>query len=184
MAPKLLSITRAFEWLAKTFVANRDAIPLPRGFWNTISPTVDVFGTERMGNFGTDPSLGFAEVQGALGGLEVSHSLVALTGRNAPRVRLYLSMEYWHDDPVPRVIRPGRIVPTGTGFPFVAHRDGATTAGDVLATGIGRLAVRNFTVGPNMAAAARANAMGVGARLTIRVMWIEMNLGEYARSVS
>lgn len=180
----LLRIEEAIEWLARVFRANREPYPVPRGYWDSISPTVDVFGTEKMGDFGTDPSLGYAEILGALGGVEVTHSAPLAVGRNAPRCRLYLAMEYWHDDVVAHDLRAGRVVPTGVGFPFVALANGVSVPGDQLGTGADHLAVRNFTVGPNMRAAVRADAMGAGARLTMRVMWVEFILGQYVRSIS
>ena len=163
---KLLRIERAVQWIARTFVANRDANPNPEGVIDQILPVVDAFGSSRA------DQMQFATVSGALGLAEVFHQPVP-----EGNVRHYLSMEYEHDDIVNQVIRPGRIIPIATGFPFAAMRDAESVAANE------RRTIRNFTLGPGGRAAARTTALGAGARLSLVVVWIETPLGEYLRSI-
>ncbi len=166
---RLLRIQRAIKWMAKVLTANRDALPFPRGMTDQLNPTIDVFGSQRMGEVQVET------VQGGLGALEVFHDRVG-----EDDIRFYLSMEFNSDDAgvgSPRRVRPGRIFTTATGFPFAGMED------EVIATAGEFFAVRNFTVGPRMRAACRADGMGAGARMTMIVVWIETPLGEYLRSV-
>lgn len=168
---RLLRIERAITWMARTLIANRDANPTPEGIINQILPNIDVFGSQRMGE------TQIATVDGALGGIEVAHTQVP-----DGRIRFYLSMEYSSDDAgigSPRLIRAGRVVPTGAGFPFAGFET------QVIGTAGEFFAVRNFTVGPGAFAAVQSsNGMGAAARMTITVVWIETPLGEYLQSVA
>jgi len=155
--------------MAKALTANRDALPFPKGLTDQINPVIDIFGSQRMAEVQVET------VQGALGGIEVTHGPVP-----DDRVRFYLSMEFDSDDAgvgAPRRVIPGRVFPTAAGFPFAGMEN------DVLATAGERFAVRNFTVPPRGFAACQANAMGGGSRMTITIVWIETPLGEYIRSV-
>jgi len=166
---RLLRIERAIRWMAKVLTANRDALPFPAGMTDQLNPTIDVFGSQRMGE------VEFATVQGDLGGIEVFHTQVP-----DDRIRFYLSMEFDSDDAgigSPRRVRAGRIFRTAAGFPFAGMQD------EVLATAGEFFAVRNFTVPPRGFAACRADGMGAAARMTITVVWIETPLGEYLRSI-
>lgn len=165
-------------WLPNVF---RIQGQLPRidSILSTLLPVVQSFGTEKMGE------TGYAEVLGGLGALEVTHNAPLAEGVNTPRCRIYLSMEYWHDDAVNHELRAVRIVPEASGlFPAVALTNSINTAGDPGGTGVNRLAVRNVTIGPNMRIGARADAMGAGARITLRVHFIEFILGQYVTSIS
>ena len=171
------------DWYSKVLgIGASGGVPFPLidRVLSTILPTIDAFGTEKIAQ------VGYAQVQGALGGVEVAHNAPLLIGANAPRARIYLSMEYWHDDVVNRQIRAGRIIPDSSGtFPFVAISNSLSIAGDTGAGGgDNRLAVRNVTIGPNQRIAARADQMGGGARLTLRVAFIEFQVGQYVRSIS
>ncbi len=166
---RVLRIERAIRWMAKTLTANRDPLPFPRGMTDTLNPVIDVFGSQRI------EDREFAIVNGNLGQIEVFHTQVP-----EGRQRQYLSMEYLHDDVVPRGLRAGRILGlTGLG--------GAAFAGlrDEISVPAGQfLAVRNFTVGPGDFAAVTVAALGGGARIAILVLWIETPVGEYLRSVT
>ncbi len=167
---RLIRIERSIEWPARALVANRDALPFPTGMLDLIVPQVDIFGSERI------QEAQVATVLGTLGAVELSHDAV-----QAGSCRLYLSLEYSHDDAgvgAPRRIRPGRIIPTSLGFPFASFRDEILTNADEL------LAVRNFTVGPTQRAAVRVDAINVGARITGTFVWIEFVVGEYVQSIS
>ncbi len=163
---RLLRIERAIRWMAKVLTANRDALPFPDGITDQINPVIDVFGSQRMGE------LQFATVAGGAGNIEITHGPVP-----EESIRFYLSMEYSSDDPTARRLKPGRVIPTDTGFPFAAIRD------DVLGTAGEFFTVRNFAVGPGAFAAAQVPAIALGAQLTITVVWIETPLGEYLRSI-
>lgn len=166
---RLLRIERAIRWMAKTLTANRDALPFPRGITDQINPTIEIFGSQRVGEAQV------ATVQGDLGGLEVFHTRVP-----PDRVRFYLSMEFDSDDGTiegPRRVRAGRIFATAAGFPFAGMQD------EVLAIAGQFFSVRNFTVPPGGFAACRADGMSAGSRMTITIVWIETPLGEYLRSV-
>lgn len=163
---KLLRIERAIQWIARTLVANRDANPNPEGVIDQILPVIDTFGSSRA------DQMQFATVSGALGLAEVFHGPVPVE-----TVRQYLSMEFAHDDIVNQIIRPGRIIATATGFPFASLRDQESVAANE------RRTIRNFTIGPGDRAAARTNALGAGARLSLVLVWVDTPLGEYLRSI-
>lgn len=160
----ILRIERTFDWLPTALQANRDQNPIPEGFWSAVMPTVEIFGTQRAAE------IQVVTVAGTVGSVEEFHTLVP-----SGRVRHYLSMEYDHDDVVNRFLRPGRIIATSGGFPFAGIRDAISVPAAQ------ELAVRNFTVGPNQRAAIRADAMGVGAAMSLTVTWIEFPLGETTR---
>ncbi len=163
---RLLRIQRAIRWMATTLTANRDALPFPTGITDQINPVIDVFGSQRAGE------MQFLTIVDTLGSIEVFHTQV-----DQGRVRQYVSMEWSHNDAATRSLRPGRIIPTDTGFPF---------AGFESEEAIGPLdfqGARDITVGPGQRIAVQANAMGVAASMTLTVLWIETPLGEYLRSV-
>ena len=167
---RLLRIERAIRWMAKVLTANRDALPFPKGMTDQLNPTIDVFGSQRMGD------VQVATVLGPLGGVEVVHTQVP-----DDSIRFYLSMEFSSDDAgigAPRRLRAGRTFPTDLGFPFAGMQD------EVVGTAGNFFAVRNFTVPPRGRAAVTADGMGVAARMTITVVWIETPLGEYLRSIN
>lgn len=164
---RLLRIERAITWIARSLTANRDANPTPEGVINQILPTVDIFGMQRLAE------LQFEEVLGALGGIEITHGPVPVGF-----VRQYLSMEYRSDDLTAlRRLQAGRVVAVSTGFPFAGMRD------EHPAPGGDKFGFRNFSVPPGGFAAVRANAMAAGARMVIRVLWMEFPVGEYLRTI-
>ncbi len=163
---RLLRIERAIRWMAKVLTANRDALPFPTGITDQINPTIDLFGSQRMGE------VQHATVLGGVGNVEAFHTEVP-----DDFVRFYLSLEFSHDDPISRRLRPGRIVRTAAGFPFAGMET------EILAPTDDFFAVRNFTVGPLQRASVTANGMAAGAQMTITVLWIETPLGEYVRSI-
>ncbi len=170
---KLLRIERAVTWISRAFTANRDPNPTLEGIVDLVIPTVDVFGSDRLGQvfletiFGTLGSIEIVQLQGVLGSL-VDTSLT----------RHYLSCEVFHDDPVTRLIRIGRIIPTASGFPF-----GGATANVALAAGFTTNA-RNLVLGPGQLIAAQSNAMGAGSRMVMTIVWMQYPPGEYLTGVS
>ncbi len=169
---KLLRITRAIKWIARAFVANRDPNPNLAEVYDVISPTVDVFGNERLREAQIETFLG------GLGNIEIVHQAGIGSTVDTALTRHYLSIEVFHDDAVDRLIRQGRIVPTAAGFPF-----GGYVNQELLAAGI-TMAVRNVVVAPRQLIAAQANAMGAGAQMVMTVVWVEMPEGEYLTGVT
>ncbi len=163
---RLLRIQRAIRWMAKTLTANRDALPFPAGITDQINPTISIFGSQRIAE------VQFEIVLGGLSNIEVTHGPV-----EAETVRQYLSMQYESDDAAGVNMVAGRVVPIATGFPFAAMSDEVTAPANRI------FAVRNFTVGPGAFAAVQADAMAVGAQMTLTVLWIDTPLGEYLRSI-
>ncbi len=163
---RLLRISRAIRWMAKTLTANRDFLPFPAGITDTINPVIDIFGSQRAGE------MQFLTILDTLGSIEVFHTQVP-----EDRVRQYVSMEFSHNDAATRSLRPGRIIVTDLGFPFIAFES------EVAIGPLDFQAARNITVGPLQRLAVRADVMGAAARMTLTVLWIETPLGEYVRSV-
>ena len=155
---RLLRIERAITWIAKALTANRDANPTPEGVLDVILPSVDIFGTQRIDN------VRFESVLGALGDIEVVHSLVPIGF-----YRHYLSMEYEHNAVVPTLLTSGRVVaqPVIPFFPYAMMQSegvvGATVPG----------VIRNFLVPPNARAAARVTALGGGRRIST---WVRLTV--------
>lgn len=173
------------DWYSKVLgIGSGGGVPFPiiDSVLSTIFPTIDAFGSEKAGSLTSD------EVLGGLGNVELAHSAPPTTGQNAPRVRFYVCMEFWHDDVVNRQLRPGRIVPDATAagqFRFVAIGDSVDIPGDTGSPGgDNRLAVRNFTIGPGQNAAVRADNMGAGAQLYSRAVFCVFQLGQYLRTIS
>ncbi len=163
--PTLVGFTRALDWIGRALTANQDAFTMPSAFWDTVSPTVDAFGSSRINE------IQFAQVNGALAGIETLHTRVP-----ADRQRLYLAMEWSHDDI--GFLRPTRSVRVLTTdqmlFPAVGIQDQHTAA---IAQEV--FAVRNVVVPPLGWIGVRTTGLGVGARNVIRVIWAEYPVGEY-----
>ncbi len=170
---KLLRITRAITWVARAFVANRDPNPNMAEVSDVIHPTVDVFGSDRL------RETFIATTFGPLGGIEVVQ-LQGVVGDpvDTSLTRHYLSVDVFHDDPVTRLLRIGRIIPTAAGFPF-----GAAEANTALPAGF-TTNVRNLVLGPGHLMACQANAMGAGARMVMTMIWMQYPPGEYLHGVS
>lgn len=153
---------RSFPWLQRTL---SPTIPIvgPEVFSDALVSVVDVFGTSRL------EEVQFDDVLGGLGVQEATHTQVP-----ANRVRHYLAMQFSHDDTVLRELAPVMIVRTPTGFPATALRDAAQ---------VGQNSIRGITnvvVPPLGFIGARSGGgIGVGARITLRVLWVEMPVGEY-----
>lgn len=163
---------RSFPWVQKALTP---VIPIlgPDTFLSTLIPVVDIFGTQRI------DEQKFEQILGGVGSVEVFHDAVP-----SDRIRLYSATELTHDDvAVLHWIRIGQIVSPGPGaFSFVgvssaALRPAATSP----EAGEGAIATRAIWVGPGNRLAGRAEAMGVGAQLALRVVWTELVLGESVR---
>ncbi len=162
---------RSFPWVQKALTP---VIPIlgPDTFLSTLIPTVDIFGTQRI------DEQKFELVLGGVGNVEVFHEAVP-----PDRIRLYSATELTHDDTVNHWIRIGQIISPGPGsFSFVglssaALRPGATSP----EAGEGAIATRAIWVGPGNRVSGRAEAMGGGAQLALRLVWVELVLGESIR---
>lgn len=170
------------DWYAKILGIGRGGFapfPIIDAVLSTVIPTIDAFGSEKIAEVAS------AEQLGTLGAVELFHSAPLPIGPNAPRMRIYLNTEFWHDDVLAHQLRLGRIVVSATGaFLFVALTPSVLVPGDTgSAGGDNRLAARNITIGPQQNLAVRADAMGGGARLFMRHVFLEMQVGQYVRSL-
>lgn len=156
---------RQIEWLAVAFRSFRER-PLPASYSTEVKPIFDVFGNARI------EEVQFEEVLGPLGQIEVTTSQVS-----AVNYRYYLSFAFSHDDAIAggRRLQAGRIVNADGLFPFIAltdeARDGVAEAGRIFQ-------VRNVTVPPEGRLAARTDVLVVGARITLRSLFIDFPIGE------
>jgi len=162
---------RPFEWVATALTSFREK-PLPSAYTPTAIPTFDLFGSSRLVDFEVEL------IQGALGSIEVVGPRVA-----RDKYRIYLSVDVFHDDGTDHKILFSRVVPDPTlGFPivvFATSLKGVTTNEHV--------AVENILIPPDGRIECLASipaSMGVGARLTLQNMFIEMDLGEPAGGVT
>lgn len=162
---------RSFPWLQRTLTP---VIPIagPNEILSTLLPVVDIFGTQQIEN------QEFAEVLGGVGNLEVFHDAVP-----PQRIRLYSAIEMTHDALLPSWVRIGQIVSPGPGVAsFVGFQPAALRpAASSPQQGEGAIALRSLWVGPGNRAAGRINAIAAGEQLTLRLVWVEMVLGEAIR---
>jgi len=154
---------RPLEWIAVALKSFREK-PLPSTYLTDAQPVFDLFGNARI------EQVQFDQVDGPLGDIEV---LTAPTPAN--KYRLYLSMAYKHDDPVSRLSFAERVVsvpaPIG-GFPFAPLDDMETQVTDIWRV------VRNATVPPLGRIGAQVDVIGLGARITLLSLFVEMDVGE------
>ncbi len=160
---------RAFDWVAVALRSFRER-PLPASYTTEAVPTFDLFSSSRINE------VQFEEVLGTLGLTEVLSAQVADN-----KYRLYLSMAYSHSDPVTQSLQAIRVVRAGALFPQIALEDPAR---DGLAPQNVIFTVRNFTVPPLGRAGAFAPALAVGARITLRSLFIDLDVGEAHSGIS
>jgi len=162
---------RAFEWVATSLTSFREN-PLPSAYTPTVTPTFDLFGSSRLVDFEVE------QVVGNLASIEVVGARVAVN-----KYRIYLSVDVFHDDLADHKILFSRVVPDPTlGFPIVVF---ATSEKGVIANE--HVAVQNVLIPPDGRIECLASlpaTMGIGARLTLQSMFIEMDLGEPAGGVT
>jgi len=151
---------RPLEWIAVALRSFREK-PLPSAYFTDAQPVFDLFGNARI------EQVQFEQIDGALGLIEVVSTVVP-----ANKYRLYLSMAYSHDDLIPRFSFAERVVSVGGGFPFAPLDDRESqSAGDWRV-------VRNVTVPPEGTIGAQLNALTGGTRITLRSLFVEMDVGE------
>ncbi len=156
---------RAIDWMTIALRSFRER-PVPASYSTEVKPVFDVFGNARI------EEVQFEEVLGTLGDIEVLSSQVAATD-----YRYYLSFSYQHDDlvAVNHRLQAVRVVSAGGTFPAIPianeEREGVAPAGIAFA-------VRNVTVPPEGRIGARVEAIAVGARITLRSLFIDFPIGE------
>lgn len=151
---------RPLEWIAVALRSFREK-PLPSTYFTDAQPVFDLFGNARIAE------VQFERVMGGVGDIEVVSALVP-----ANKYRLYLSMAYSHDDPIPRLTFAERVVSVGGTFPFAPLDDVETQI-----TGQWRV-VRNATVPPQGQIGAQVDLLSGGARITLLSLFVEMDVGE------
>ncbi len=162
---------RPFEWVATSLTSFREK-PLPSAYTPTATPTFDLFGSSRLVDFEVE------DIPGDLGSIEVVGAKVALN-----KYRIYLSVDVFHDDVSDHKLLFSRVVPDPTlGFPIVVF---GTSLKGVVANE--HVAFQNILIPPDGRIECLASlpaTMGAGNRLTLRNMFIEMDLGEPAGGVT
>jgi len=159
---------RPLEWIATALRTFREK-PLPASYTTEARPVFDLFGTSRF------PDYGVEVIAGGVGQLEVLTPRISQT-----RYRQYLSVDVRHDDAVtPHEIRFIRTVQdTALGFPSIAFAVSA-----VIAAGV-HFADRNISVPPDGRIGAQVDAIGAGAQLFLRTLFVEFDIGEPYGAIS
>lgn len=159
---------RPLEWVATALRSFRER-PLPGTYTTEARPVFDLFGTSRF------PDYGVEVIAGGVGNLEV------LTPRIAGnKYRQYLSVDVRHDDgAATHEIRFIRTVQDATlGFPNIPFAISTAIAAGV------HFADRNISVPPDGRIGAEVDAIGAGAQLFLRTLFVEFDVGEPHGSIS
>jgi len=165
---------RPFGWLATALQTFRER-PLPSSYTPTVQPTFDLFGSSRIEEFRTESILG------ALGSIEVSGPRVS-----TDKYRLYWSVDVFHDDAVnDHKFLFARVVPDPVlGFPVNVFA--TTQSPNAFYPGITineHAAVQNVLIPPDGRIDVLVSipaSMPAGSRITMRNMFIELDVGEPA----
>lgn len=161
---KKVPFLRPLEWIAVALRSFRER-PLPSTYSTEVQPAFDIFGSARLPEFRVE------EILGALGGLEANGARVG-----AEVFRLYMSFAAFHTDAIAHDLLFSRVVPDPTlGFPTmplkVFHQIPTSEWN----------AVENLIIPPDGRANVTVNlpsSMGVAARITLRGVFIEFQVGE------
>jgi len=151
---------RPLEWIATALRTFRER-PLPATYKTDVQPVFDLFGNARI------EQVQFEQINGTLGLIEVVTPSVA-----EDKYRLYLSMAYSHDDPSSRLMFAERVVSVSGVFPFAPLSDLV-----VQDTNHWRV-VRNVSVPPGGRIGAQVDSLVGGARITLRNLFVELDVGE------
>jgi len=159
---------RPLEWIATALRTFREK-PLPASYTTEARPVFNLFGTSRF------PGYGVEVIAGGVGNLEV------LTPRIAEsKYRQYLSVDVRHDDGAAsheiRFIRT--VQDTALGFPNIPFAISASIAAGV------HFADRNISVPPDGRIGAEVDAIGAGAQLFLRTLFVEFDVGEPYGAIS
>lgn len=158
---------RSFDWVATALRSFREK-PLPASYITQAAPGFDLFGTSRL------PEYGIEVIAGGANQLEVFGARIA-----PGRWRQYLSLSVSHDDVVNRIMRFNRVVQDDTlGFPEIPFAVAAGLPSGEIFT------ARNVSVPPDGRVSGSVAAIGVGAQLFLRTLFIEYDVGEPSGDVS
>lgn len=175
---------RSFPWIQGALQPISPA-SFPTAVFDGVIPTLDLFGTSRLGEVQVE------QVLGDPGGLEAVHDPV-------PQgvARYYVCANYWHQQDVTQfVFLSAGIVyrnPGTPAFPFVAFTGTSAEEGPTVGTPWKRGRVlgtanppfeqtqvlRGLWVGPGSRFAVRAGSIVNPQRLGFRVAWVDLALGE------
>ncbi len=162
-----VTFLRNFDWVATALRSFR-VRPLPSTYITQASPGFDLFGTSRI------PEYDIEVINGGVGNIEVSGARVA-----AGKWRQYLSVSVSHDDVVDRVLLFSRIVQDDTlGFPVIPFDSSEPQSSERTFT------TRNVSVPPDCRISASVRAIGGGAQMHLRTLFIEYDVGEPSGDVS
>ena len=163
---KSVPFLRPLEWIAVTLRSFRER-PLPSTYATEAQPVFDLFGNARIAE------VQYEQIDGALGDIEVLSPVVA-----ADKYRLYMSMAYSHDDPTARLAIAQRVVSASGTFPFAPLDDTALQPANEWRV------VRNVTVPPEGRIGAQVDVLVDGARITLRSLFVELDVGEPHGAIS
>lgn len=162
---------RSLEWVATALRAFREK-PLPSTYSTEVQPTVDLFGSHRVAE------IQFEEVLGLLGAVEALGPKV-----DAGKYRYVLSMAFMHDDGVRHIMQPLRVISVGGTFPQAPMESPPESFAGPSASGNVWYVARNFTVPPEGRAGAMIDAIGAAARMTLRSLFVELDVGETVSTI-
>jgi len=158
---------RPFDWVSTALRSFRER-PLPGTYITQAAPGFDLFGTSRL------PDYAIEVIAGGVGNVEVFGAQVP-----AVKWRQYLSVSLTHDDVVLRRFTFNRVVQDDTlGFPSIPF----DTSDRI--SNVETFTARNVSVPPAGRISASTAAIGVGAQLTLRTLFIEYDVGEPSGDVS
>lgn len=165
---KTVPFLRPLDWVATALRSFRER-PLPGTYSTEAQPTFDLFGTAKL------PDYAVEVVAGGLGGLEVFGSRIP-----ANKWRQYLSVAVSHDDgAASHILTFVRNIQDDTlGFPNLQFETSLALPAAVFFT------ARNVSVPPDGRIGSEVAAMGAGARMTLRSVFLELDIGEPTGGVS
>ena len=153
---------RPLDWVATALRSFRER-PLPGTYSTEAQPTFDLFGTAQL------PDYTVEVVAGALGGLEVFGSRIPDN-----KWRQYLSVAVSHDDGAASHIMNffRNLQDTLLGFPNLQFDTSLSLPAATFFT------ARNVSLPPTARIGAELAAIAAGARMTLRSVFLELDIGE------
>lgn len=159
---------RPFDWVSTALRSFRER-PLPGTYITQAAPGFDLFGTSQLPNYAIEI------INGGVGNIEVTGARVPAT-----KWRQYLSVSVSHDDGIAlhRMLFSRVVQDDTAGFPAIPFESSdALSAAEVFTA-------RNISVPPDGRISASVAAIGVGAQLHLRTLFIEYDIGEPSGDVS
>jgi len=164
---KSVPFLRPLDWIATALRSFRER-PLPGTYTTEATPVFDLFGTARL------PEYTVEVTTGALGGLEVFGSKIP-----GDKWRQYLSVAVSHDDGASHILTFMRTLQDDTlGFPNLEFETSLALPAATFFT------ARNISVPPEGRIGCEVAAMGAGARMTLRSVFLELDIGEPYGAIS